>query len=99
MRGKPAFVIFTAGTPTAPRMYDEAAQLVQDYGLDACSPHIPARTAFRPAAADGKTAKEPEPSGKADVDESGRATSEESVRSSVETAGDDIASKQKKNQN
>src|SRR3546814_3143749 len=27
MRGKPAFVIFTAGSPTAPRMYDEAAQL------------------------------------------------------------------------
>mgnify|MGYP001245932165 CR=1 FL=1 len=32
MRGKPAFVIFTAGSPTAPRMYDEAAQLVQ--GVD-----------------------------------------------------------------
>ncbi|MRU29887.1 ParA family protein, partial [Xylella fastidiosa subsp. multiplex] len=28
MRGKPAFVIFTAGSPTAPRMYDKAAQVV-----------------------------------------------------------------------
>src|SRR3546814_12677093 len=38
MRGKPAFVIFTAGSPTAPRMYDEAAPLVQAYGLAACPP-------------------------------------------------------------
>src|SRR3546814_17309056 len=65
MRGKPAFVIFTAGRPTAPRMYDEAAQLVQDYGLDACPHHIADRAAFRHAAAEGKTAMEIEPSGKA----------------------------------
>src|SRR3546814_7568402 len=65
MRGKPAFVIFTAGSPTAPRMYDEAAQLVQDYGLDACPHHIADRAAFRHAAAEGKTAMEIEPSGKA----------------------------------
>lgn len=65
MRGKPAFVIFTAGSPTAPRMYDEAAQVVQGYGLEAC-PHIVAdRAAFRHAAAEGKTAMEIEPNGKA----------------------------------
>jgi len=65
MRGKPAFVIFTAGSPTAPRMYDEAVQVVQGYGLEAC-PHIIAdRAAFRHAAAEGKTAMEIEPDGKA----------------------------------
>lgn len=65
MRGKPAFVIFTAGSPTAPRMYDEAAQLVQDYGLDGCPHHIADRAAFRHAAAEGKTVMEIEPNGKA----------------------------------
>ena len=56
MRGKPAFVIFMAGSPTAPRMYEEAAQLVQDYGLEACPLWIADRAAFRHAAAEGKTA-------------------------------------------
>ncbi|OZA60708.1 MAG: chromosome partitioning protein ParA, partial [Sphingomonadales bacterium 39-62-4] len=65
MRGKPAFVIFTAGSPTAPRMYEEAAQLVQDYGLEACPHHIADRAAFRHAAAEGKTAMEVEPNGRA----------------------------------
>lgn len=65
MRGKRAFVIFTAGSPTAPRMYDEAAQLVQSYGLDACPHHIADRAAFRHAAAEGKTAMEIDPDGKA----------------------------------
>ncbi len=65
MRGKPAFVVFTAGSPTAPRMYEEAVQVVQGYGLVAC-PHILAdRAAFRHAAAEGKTAMEIEPDGKA----------------------------------
>ena len=65
MRGKPAFVIFTAGSPTAPRMYEEAAQLVQDYGLEACPLWIADRAAFRHAAAEGKTVMEIEPNGKA----------------------------------
>src|SRR3546814_8278227 len=60
-RGKPAFVIFTAGSPTAPRMYEEATQLVQDYGLDACPHRVADRAAFRHAAAEGKTAMEIEP--------------------------------------
>src|SRR3546814_14916560 len=62
MRGKPAFVIFTAGSPTAPRMYDEVAQLVQDYGLDACPHHIADSPAFRHAGAGGKTARATQPS-------------------------------------
>ncbi|NHO40473.1 ParA family partition ATPase [Acetobacter ghanensis] len=65
MRGKPAFVVFTAGSPTAPRMYEEATQLVESYGLNAC-PHIIAdRAVFRHAAAEGKTAMEIESKGKA----------------------------------
>src|SRR3546814_8163769 len=65
MRDKPAFVIFTAGSPTAPRLFEEATQLVQDYGLDACPHHIADRAAFPHAAAEGKTAMEVEPSGTA----------------------------------
>ena len=38
---------------------------VQDYGLDACPLHIADRAAFRHAAAEGKTAMEIEPDGKA----------------------------------
>lgn len=65
MRRKPAFVVFTAGSPTAPRMYEDAKQLVQSYGLDTC-PHIVAdRATFRHAATEGKTAMETEPKGKA----------------------------------
>ena len=65
MRGKPAFVVFTAGSPIAPRMYGEATQLVRDYGLEACPLWISDRAAFRHAAAEGKTAMEIEPTGKA----------------------------------
>lgn len=65
MRGKKAYVVFTAGSPTAPRMYEEAAQLVQDYGLEACPHYIADRAAFRHAAAEGKTVMEIEPHGKA----------------------------------
>ncbi|MBS0961410.1 MULTISPECIES: ParA family partition ATPase [Acetobacter] len=65
MRSKPAFVVFTAGSPTAPRMYKEATQLVESYGLNACSHIIADRAVFRHAAAEGKTAMEIEPKGKA----------------------------------
>jgi chromosome partitioning protein len=65
MRGKPAFVIFTAGSPTAPRMYQEAAQLVGDYGLSACGLALPDRAVFRHASAEGKTVMEMEPGGRA----------------------------------
>lgn len=33
---KPAYVVFTAGPPYAPRMYEEAAELVQGFGIEAC---------------------------------------------------------------
>lgn len=65
MRSKRAYVIFIAGSPTAPRMYEEATQLVQSYGLEACPYWIADRAVFRHAAAEGKTAMEVEPRGKA----------------------------------
>jgi chromosome partitioning protein len=46
-------------------MYDEAAQLVQGYGLAACPLHVADRAAFRHAATEGKTVMEIEPNGKA----------------------------------
>src|SRR3546814_4206773 len=46
-------------------MYEEATQLVQDYGLDACPHRVADRAAFRHAAAEGETALEIEPDGKA----------------------------------
>src|SRR3546814_12577077 len=51
--------------PTGPRVYDEAAQLVQEYGPDAWPRHVADRAASRHAAAEGKTAMEIAPSGKA----------------------------------
>ena len=42
-----------------------AAQVVQGYGLESCPHIIPDRAAFRHAAAEGKTAMEIEPNGKA----------------------------------
>ena len=65
MRGKPAFVVFAAGSPTAPRMYEEAVQVIQGYGLDSAPHYLADRAAFRHAAAEGKTVMEIEPTGKA----------------------------------
>ncbi len=65
MRGKPAFVVWTAGSPNAPRMYEEAAQVIQGYGLLSAPYYIADRAAFRHAAAEGKTVMEIEPTGKA----------------------------------
>lgn len=65
MRDKPAFAIFVAGSPNAPRMYEEAAQVVQDYGLNVCPHTVSDRAAFRHAATEGKTVLETEPEGKA----------------------------------
>src|SRR3546814_9096047 len=61
MRGKTAFVIFKAGRPTAPRMYEEATQPVQAFVLDSCPARVADRTAFMPAAAEGENAPEHEP--------------------------------------
>jgi chromosome partitioning protein len=65
MRGKSAFVIFTAGTPNAPRMYEDAGAVVRGYGLEVCPHLLPDRAAFRHAAAEGKTVMELAPAGKA----------------------------------
>jgi chromosome partitioning protein len=65
MRGKPAFVVWTAGSPTAPRMYEEAAQVIHGYGLLSAPYYIADRAAFRHAAAEGKTVMEIDPRGKA----------------------------------
>ncbi|RYF16460.1 MAG: ParA family protein, partial [Oxalobacteraceae bacterium] len=62
---KPAFVVFTAGSPNAPRMYQEARELVEGFGTPACPIQIADRAAFRHASAEGRTVMEYEPSGKA----------------------------------
>ena len=62
---KPAFVVFTAGSPNAPRIYGEAAELVAGYGTPACPVLIPDRAAYRHASAEGRTVMELEPAGRA----------------------------------
>lgn len=62
---KPAFVVFTAGSPNAPRIYQEAGELVAGFGTPACPIQIPDRAAFRHASAEGRTVMEFEPRGKA----------------------------------
>ncbi len=62
---KPAFVVFTAGNPNAPRMYEEAGELVASYGTPAAPVLIPDRAAYRHASAEGRTVMELEPAGKA----------------------------------
>lgn len=62
---KPAFVVFTAGSPNAPRIYEEAASLVDGFGVPACPVIISDRAAFRHATGEGKTVLELEPDGKA----------------------------------
>ncbi|WP_267414619.1 MULTISPECIES: ParA family partition ATPase [unclassified Sphingomonas] len=62
---KPAFVVFTAGSPNAPRVYQEAGELVDSYGTPPCPIQIPDRAAYRHASAEGRTVMEFEPTGKA----------------------------------
>jgi chromosome partitioning protein len=62
---KPAFVVFTAGSPNAPRVYEEVSQLVESFGTRACPIQIPDRAAFRHASAEGQTVMEFDPTGKA----------------------------------
>lgn len=65
---KPAFVVFTAGSPNAPRVYAEAGELVESYGTPACPIVLPDRAAYRHASAEGRTVLEAEPLGKAAKD-------------------------------
>ncbi|MDP1028764.1 ParA family partition ATPase [Sphingomonas sp. KR1UV-12] len=65
---KPAYVVFTAGSPNAPRVYAEAGELVDSYGTPPCPVLIPDRAAYRHASAEGRTVMELEPAGKAAED-------------------------------
>jgi chromosome partitioning protein len=65
---KPAYVVFTAGAPNAPRVYAEAGELVTGFGAPPCPVLIPDRAAYRHASAEGRTVLETEPSGKAAED-------------------------------
>jgi chromosome partitioning protein len=62
---KPAFVVFTAGPPNAPRIYQEAGELVEGYGTPPCPVLLPDRAAYRHASAEGRSVMEFEPTGKA----------------------------------
>lgn len=65
---KPAFVVFTAGSPNAPRVYAEAGELVESYGTPACPVVLPDRAAYRHASAEGRTVTELDPTGRAAED-------------------------------
>ncbi len=65
---KPAFVVFTAGSPNAPRVYQEAGELVESFGTPPCPVQIPDRAAYRHASGEGRTVMEYEPAGKAAED-------------------------------
>ena len=62
---KPAFVVFTAGPPHAPRMYAEATDLVRSFGVGPCPQMLPDRAVYRHASAAGASVIEFEPGGKA----------------------------------
>ncbi|KUR78280.1 ParA family partition ATPase [Novosphingobium sp. FSW06-99] len=62
---KPAFVVFTAGPPNAPRMYEEASELVREFGIAPCPHMLPDRAVYRHASAAGASVLEFEPDGKA----------------------------------
>ena len=62
---KPAFVVFTAGPPNAPRVYEEAGELIDSFGTPPCPFQMPDRAAYRHASGEGRTVMELEPKGKA----------------------------------
>jgi len=63
--GKTAHVVFTAGSPNAPRIYDDARELVTGFGARCCPVILPDRAVYRHASAQGATVFELEPDGKA----------------------------------
>lgn len=69
--GKSAFVVFVAGPPRAPLIYQEAGDLVQQFGLVVAPVMLPERAAFHHSVGQGKTAQEIEPVGKAAEDVAG----------------------------
>lgn len=62
---KPAFVVFTAGPPNAPRVYEEAGEVVAGYGTPPAPVILADRAAYRHATASGASVTETEPGGKA----------------------------------
>jgi chromosome partitioning protein len=66
--GKPAFVVFMAGPPRAAVLYAEARGLLERIGLHVAPVMLPERGAFHHSVAEGKTAPELEPRGKAAED-------------------------------
>lgn len=62
---KPAFVVFTAGPPNAPKTYQDAIDLVRGFGIEACPHVLPDRAVYRHASAAGASVLEFEPTGKA----------------------------------
>lgn len=62
---RPAFVVFTAGPPTAPHIYADARELVTGFGGQTCPIILPDRAAYRQAVAGGQTVFELNPGGKA----------------------------------
>jgi chromosome partitioning protein len=56
---KPAFVVFNAGPPRGPRIYQEAEELITgDFGLAIAPVRLPDRAAFHHSTAAGQTAPE-----------------------------------------
>lgn len=62
---KPAFVVFVGGPPRAPKLYEEASEIVAGYGIPAAPVTLPERASFRHASAQGKAAIDMEPNSKA----------------------------------
>lgn len=64
--GRPAFVVMMAGPPKAPRIYQEAAEVIEgSFGLPIAPIRLPERAAFHHGAARGETAGHFDPTGKA----------------------------------
>ncbi|MDY7098143.1 MAG: ParA family protein [Pseudomonadota bacterium] len=60
-----AWVLLTAGPPNAPRICEDARELVREIGGRVCPITLPERAIHRHASADGRTVCEVEPAGKA----------------------------------
>jgi len=65
---KPAYVVFMAGPPKGARLYPQASEVVAKIGLKVAPVFLPERAAYHHSLADGLTALETEPGGKAAED-------------------------------
>lgn len=62
---KLSFVIFMAGPPRAHLVYQEASELIEQFGIKVAPVMLPERAAFHHSVSGGKAAQEIEPDGKA----------------------------------